>query len=382
MDWSTRRKGRQSGLSVVAARVVAASVLVAAAILAASPAAAQWQIKSEDGNSSLKLGFLVQGRADWQKTEDVDAIGQAMYLRRARILLGGKVNPRVAFFLETDSPNLGRHSGTDPAKNFSSMYVQDFILTWTLRGTHMLDAGLLLTPDSYHHLQSAATLLAMDYAPYSFIEAGPLSANVGRDTGLELRGLFAENRVEYRAGMFQGYRKSANDSDAFRGMIRVAVHPFKTGSTAYFTHGTMLGKARTLSIGGTADFQKDYTAIHGDAFFEQPVSDGAATLQVDVAQYDGGDYIALPKQSTWLAEAGYAVKACKMGAFLQLTGRNYDDKAMTDLMSAQIGVVYRMDGHRENFKLGFTQISGNAPSGVDDPPKRTMIQAQYQVFYF
>jgi hypothetical protein len=361
--------------------ITVAVAVLAALLLGAQPAAAQWQIKSEDGAANLKLGFLVQGRAEWQKTQEVDAVAQTMYLRRTRILLGGKVNQRVSFFLETDSPNLGRHSGAE--KSYPSMYLQDFFVTWTLNPNHLIDAGLMLTPDSYNHLQSAISLLAMDYGPYTFVEASPLSANIGRDTGVQVRGLLGAKMVEYRVGLFQGRRASASDADSYRGMARLTVYPFQTGSTGYFYSGTMMGKARNLAIGGTVDFQKDYKAYHGDLFLEAPVTPGSClTVQADLGKYDGGDYIALLEQTTWMAEAGYAVHNCQFGPFVQVSGRNYKDDSMTDLMNGQVGLFYRPDGHRENLKLGLSRASGNAPTGQSDPPKKTAVQVQYQISYF
>ena len=83
-------------------------LLTACLVAAAVPAHAQWAIESKDGNSSIKFGFLVQGWAETYENPDGEDSANNLYFRRLRLLAGGKITPKFTFFMETDSPNLGK----------------------------------------------------------------------------------------------------------------------------------------------------------------------------------------------------------------------------------------------------------------------------------
>src|SRR2546428_444409 len=128
-----------------------------------------------------------------------------LFIRRVRFLVGGQVAPKVTFFFETDNPNLGKTvSGT---KNISTGFtVQDAYLEWKVTDAFALDAGLIFIPLCRNCIQSAASLLPIDYGAYSFLHGGPTRSVVGRDTGFMAKGYLAKNRLEYRVGAFQGVR--------------------------------------------------------------------------------------------------------------------------------------------------------------------------------
>lgn len=371
MDRTTRS-------SSMAAVFLAAGIL----LLAVAPLArAQWIVKSEDGQSQVKLGFLLQGRADWTTVQDTDPVGQNLYLRRARIILAGQVNPKVSFFFDTDSPNAGKGTGTVDPKGFGDVFVQDFVGTFAVCERISVDGGLILVPTSYNHLQSAATLMAMDYAPYTFIESGPMQAKVGRDTGLQARGLFAEKRVEVRLGAFQGVR-GGHDANPLRFAGRVAVHPLKTAGKALFYPGTAFGKAKTLAVGAAVDLQKDYSSVHGDAYAEWPVAPGSTlTCQVDVSSYDGGDFLAsLKKQTVVMVEAGGTTSSNRLGAWIQYSMSSPDDDDAPEATNVNGGLAYYLDGHRSALKLGVSMTSVDTPKGAAEIKDVTSFQLQYQVF--
>ena len=47
--------------------------------------------------------------------------------------------------------------------------------------------------------EEAASLLPIDYGPYTFANSAPTQSSVGRDTGIQARGYLANKRLEYRA---------------------------------------------------------------------------------------------------------------------------------------------------------------------------------------
>ena len=156
-------------------RLLGGSLALGLLVCAAPAANAQWEIKPTD-NSSIKFGFLMQGRADSVETTSDDT-AQDLYFRRLRLLAGGKINDQWSFFFETDSPNLGKGS-----KGENDIYIQDFVVTYKPGGDAFnLDIGMLLDPVTYNSNQSAASLLTVDYGPYSFNWNGTLQGRVGRD---------------------------------------------------------------------------------------------------------------------------------------------------------------------------------------------------------
>jgi hypothetical protein len=166
-------------------RLVVALVSLAAIGLT-SMAGAQHLITSAEGTSSLKLGALTQVQAEWLDDADRSGTAQNLFVRRIRVLLGGKLGERVSFFLDTDSPNLGK-GGADGRKNEATLYIQDLVVTYEASPAVKVEGGMLLLPLAYKTGQSAATLLAVDYGPHSFVASSPTQCRVGRDHGLQGR---------------------------------------------------------------------------------------------------------------------------------------------------------------------------------------------------
>ena len=170
--------------------------------LPARPASAQWQIDSKDGKSNIKIGFLVQPQAEVVDTPDGTGESKNLYLRRIRIMFGGKVADKWTFFFETDSPNVGKTTGdkaSNPtgAKEAGNIYIQDAYVTYNQGDAFKVDAGMMLIPLGHNHNQSAATLLPVDYGV------------------VFLRGKHAARREEWRAttASSSGATRSASTSN-------------------------------------------------------------------------------------------------------------------------------------------------------------------------
>jgi hypothetical protein len=345
----------------------------------AVPAFAQWQITSPDGQSSLKLGYLLQGRAEGETIgSGSDATtSRNLYLRRIRLLWGGKINDRLSFFAETDAPNWGKADAAG-LKAEPAVYMQDFMATWTVKDALLVDFGLLLTPGAYNHLQSAASLLALDYGPHTFVESTPLKAKVGRDVGMQARGILADKHLEYRAALLQGVR-GVLAQNSFRMAGHLSFTPFEAANSLFYG-GTSLGKKKAFTVGLGADAQRDYHAYSGDAYVDYPLACGkAVTLQGNYAAYDGGDFLgsALVKQRTFLIEAGVTFVAQKITPFVQVSGKTYDDELEgKDEQGLQFGLAYWLDGHKSNVKAGYTLLK------KDGSDNHALFTVQCQAFSF
>jgi hypothetical protein len=365
-------------------RWISCLLAVVLLVVLAQGAAAQLQFSSPDGKQSFKIGILGQ-----LQLEDIDnASGKDkadnIFLRRIRLLGNFKLSDQLTVFFDTDAPNLGK-GNADGSKNNADMFIQDFVVTYAFSKAFQLDGGMLLMGQTYNHLQSAASLLALDYSPYTFNESAPTTSRTGRDYGVQARGYLGDDHLEYRAGVFQGVR-GVNNTNSFRYAGRLAWYVFGP-ETTYFYRGTSLGKTQTLSIGGSFDRQNGdltgggsatYKNYGADLFWDQPIAGGDGfTLQADYNTLDGDLFIpALPKQRNTMVEAGYYFHGAKIMPYIQLARQDFDAAVRPDEKRTQGGLAFWFSGHNSNLKLAYTKIDR------DRSPKRNQLQVQYQVFQF
>jgi hypothetical protein len=360
------------------------SGILAVLVVAASvhPAAAQWQVESKDGKSSLKFGFLIQPQLELLETADQEATSANLFIRRLRLIVGGTLDEHWSFFFETDSPNLGK-ANPNPGTNLPSVkdqgdiYVQDAYVTYSRGMAFKVDAGMIMLPHSRNGTQSAATLLSVDYGPYTFLDSGPCGERVGRDYGVQLRGYPAGQKLEYRLAISQGVR-GTEATNPLRITGRAVYYPFGA-ETGFFYGGTFQGTKRQLGFGGGFDVQDDSNIYSADVFFETPVFDRrqGLTVQFNWMRYDGGTFLpALAKQDAFLAEAGYHVWNHRLTPFVQYQARHFAGTALPDQDSFQAGAAWWLAGHQRSLKLSAGR------QHTDGQPDRTQMLVQFQLFYF
>ena len=250
------------------------------ALLIAGPAAAAQTIGDEDHH--IKIGGLLQAWADAQQDAAPDGGTETeMYLRRIRLMVFGKVEKKISFFIETDNPNFGRRG------DFSGrMFIQDAYVEYEVSDALQVAAGLILVPFSHHGMQGATSLLGLDY--HAALIRYPTGSNlVWRDTGVMARGMPFGNVFEYRLGVFNGVHGDAtpaaktsgasawsqatdprNPSDAPRLAARVTLNAFDPeggpGVGGMFYDGIYLepkpeglvSPKTVLSLGGSLDWQR------------------------------------------------------------------------------------------------------------------------------
>src|ERR1051325_5974584 len=236
-----------------------------AALLVASAAFGQAVIKVND-NVNLKFGVLLQTQGDATQDMISQSYAQNVFIRRARILLGGQIAPNLTFFAETDSPNLFKSTAAGTKNNASQIILQDAYVNYKFKDEFSLDAGLLLVSPSRNGLQSAASLLPVDYGTYTFANSTALQNSAGRDTGIQARGYLAGKKLEYRAGVFQGMRDQLNRE--LRSTVRLQYNVFDPETTFFYT-GSYLGKKKLLSLGAGYDHQHKYDGVAADIRSEE-----------------------------------------------------------------------------------------------------------------
>ncbi len=366
----------------------------------AKTAHAQWQIESKDGKSTIKVGFLAQPQFESLETTDPNSRtggtvnAKNLSLRRFRILFGGSFSKRWTFFFETDSPNLGKQVAGTTAKDTGSAFIQDAFMTFNQGDALKIDAGMILPALGHNHLQSAATLLAVDYGPYTFNESTPLQERGGRDYGVQVRGYPLQQHLEYRLGVFQGIRGDQS-RNGFRLAGRAVWYPLAADS-GFFYAGTFQGSRRLVGLGASVDTQNApepvlpgtgrtrYTSFGLDAFVEQPLYEGKAgvTAQFDWLRFDGGTLApSLSKQNTYLVEAGLHLGAGRLTPFLQYAWRDFvDEPTLANTRYWQAGLALWMAGHQRTVKIsaGRCHTAAATTAAFD----RTQFLAQLQIFFY
>jgi hypothetical protein len=348
--------------------------LLLASLATSTSARAQAVIKVSD-DVNIKLGVLGQVQGDWLEDPTTDDYAQNLFIRRIRLIFGGQVAKNVTFFVETDTPNLGKTLAT--GKNISpAVIVQDAYGEFKLHDAFSIDAGLMFVPFSRNSIQSAATLLAIDYGANTFSTTAATQSTVGRDTGFQAKGYFLGNHLEYRLGIFQGAR-DLRSTDSFRYTGRVQYELLEPEGTGFFYAGTYLGTKKVLAVAAAFDKQGDYHAYDADAFFDAPAGPGAVTAQFDYNRIDGGTkFLTLPRQNVFFGELGYFIRALKLSPVVQFNRRAIVDTSVGDETRWSAGLNYWWAAHNANVKAAYGRI---------DPrlgPKQNEFTLQFQFFYF
>lgn len=340
--------------------------------VAAATASAQTRLKwtTEDGSTSVALGGLAQTLVQFDTS-----LGQSttdIYFRRLRVVASGSVQRKLTFFIDSDTPFLGRRNGIWTAP---PTIVQDAFVTYAWRAGFQVDAGLMLVPNSYNSTQSASSLTAIGYGPYSFLASAPTYSRTGRDQGIQLRGYLASTHIEYRAGVFRGLSR-VNPNAARRYAARVAWYPFGA-QTGFFYAGAFPTRKKMLSVGVSVDGENSYHSIGADIFAELPVAGGTITFQSDLIRYDGGvTFAQLPRQNAWLFEAGYRMPGGRAAAFAQWARQDLRRVGSPDASTTQVGVTFWLRPSVLNIKLGVGRTTKDGSANH----RQLMVQGQYLLF--
>lgn len=363
-------------------RRIARVTLAAAACVAATQTAARAQavIKVND-TVSVRFGVLLQPWLDESQDAGTRTYAQNLYLRRARILIGGQFGSKFSFFLDTDNPNLGRATGTAGKTISSGFILQDVYVDYHPSQEFTVQAGLMFPPSARNATETAAGLLPIDFGSYAFINGATLAENevAGRDLGVQAKGYLFRNRVEYRAGIFQGARQSAataaglGSANPFRVAGRVQVAFLDPEVVAFLYPGLYFGRKRMFNLGVSYDAQQTLHSVTGDVFFDHPVGDaGAITVQGDVFRRDGGRYSVLPKQTDAYVEGGFLFRGPGVMPFARAEAQNISGNAAASQHRFQAGLAYFISGQNLTLKGAYGQVR----------PNTNQVTAQLQLFSY
>jgi hypothetical protein len=380
------------------------AALAAFAIVLPSSLHAQAMIKVND-SVNVRIGILSQTWADFtQNVRQDSSYAQNIFQRRIRFLVGGQIGSHLSFFYETDNPNLGRTGARNLAAGFITQDAYIEVKPGTTNAM-LIDAGLQLVPLCRNCLQSAASLLPLDYGAYSFLATGPTTSSVGRDVGFAARGYLVDQRLEYRAGIFSGLRNTIGavqtGSNSLRFAGRLQYNFLDPEAPGYTYAGTYFGRRRTFALGAGIDGQSQYKAIAGDLFLDYPLGPGGLTVQSDFIHYDGsttglfsvvGTPAYIGKQNTFEVEAGYYIPDVKVTPWVKWEARDFASSNQGPLFPAnldesrfQVGGTWYIMAHNLNLKLAYQRINSDRlpVAGVTPPAfNANSFTLQLQGFYY
>jgi len=334
--------------------------LIAALLLLAFGRAGQSEaqvlIKVND-NINFKLGMLMQPQVDFQEVRNLTDDGSGGYqqnflIRRLRFMIGGQVSKDVFFFAETENGSLGKSTqavgGAQAAKSLGTGFaLLDAVGEWRIAKEFNIQVGAIRVPISREALKGSTSEFMLDLSAYTFLTSSALQNNSERDTGVMLRGFFFCDRLEYRAGVFSGFRApGVKNEPRFTG--RLQYNFFDTEVYSFVSlPGGYYGTKKILAIGGAYDTQNDYRYASADMYLDWPIPLGSFESSIQYQYINGGNTFAaaLPQQSTFQIEGGVFLKGLKIGPIAR-----YEQKTFT---AAIVNNVTTKDENRVAVGLNF-----------------------------
>ncbi len=361
--------------------------IAAAAALAGvlSPGAARAQATIRAGDSAfVRLGAMVQIRAESSEDAASGGTRNSLYLRRARLRVDGQVSPDVTFFIQTDDPNLGSTSPKNLATGFT---LQDAMVSWKVSNALRLEAGLLRVPLSHEVLQTTTAFLSLDVSPTANAFGTPTQSVSARDTGFEARGyVLGRGQLEYRVMVSEGIRAPAapGQDDGSRNSFRTTVflnYNFFDTEDGYVLKGTDFGRSRILSLNAGWDRQASYNTYDVNVFCLLPTGKrDELGAELQWTHYDGQTWApSLLRQNNALVQVAYLFAAAKTQPFAKYEAQKFSDPAWAEAHDVQrwgVGLNYYVS--KQNLKLT-AQVLRTVPDASTRVPSTNTFTVQLQV---
>lgn len=253
-----------------------------------------------------------------------------VFIRRARLIASGDFTKKLHFFINIDSPNLGRNAAGDPQGLSGRVLLQDLRMVYEPVPGVFISTGFLIIPLSHHLHQSTLSYntLEIHAATLRFQQTGIGQFNTAfRELGIETHGWLFDKVLGFRAGVYNGVRgvgdvagsvvSATSQPPPFGplnpdGIPRVAgrlqLNLLESEERSFLYQGVYFTDKPILSIGAGINYQPksvrgvssttaailpgslyDYRGMAADAFLEYPFAgDMAINAQFDFYNYDFG----------------------------------------------------------------------------------------------
>ena len=360
--------------------------------LVPAPATAQLQLKTDD--ITLKVGFAGQFWADWNQDATAASAGaqgyaQNFYMLRARLLMSGTIGNNISFFFETDDPKLGLSpTGAAATKTLTTgnatspgFIIQDAFAEYKVGTFLQLAGGEMIVPASRQALQSPMSYYTLNISPVATVPNAALVESALRDMGFQARGYFFKDRLQYRAGIFDGER-DANGRNSPRPALYLQ-YDFFSPEKEYAYTGTALGKRKILAVDIGGDKQGSYRSETANIASDTPVNGGDEIgLNFSVLHFDGRNkFTSIPDQNNFLMEGAYYFHQAKLQPFAKFETQDFVAavNGTKDINRFGLGGNYYI--HGQNLKLTFQYLRALPRNGSLIRPSNEFT-TQIQLFYF
>jgi hypothetical protein len=326
------------------------------------------------GDSTLRLGGLLQPSYDAVQDANSGGYSQNFYLRRARFYMLGKLGRKVGegvqeveflfLVLNARAGNAAPPAGTKNTGT-TGFQIQDAYGQWAFGGNAIaLQAGLFFVPAVRQILTRPSAYMALDAPTWAMQQSAALGAASGRDYGIGLNGYLFEDHLVYRLGVFSGNRQPSTSQPAplgpaacCRNSLRLAgrvMYELFDSEKGYLYPGTYQGTRKVVAVGAVAETQGSYEGFGGDVFVDWPVGPDAVTYEADYMHYSGwGKFYSasIPEQQTLWMDAGWYFGARQLQPFARYEFLHYGAAASASKEQERFGGGFNYYVMGQNFKV-------------------------------
>ncbi|HEV2720017.1 MAG TPA: porin [Thermoanaerobaculia bacterium] len=343
---------------------------------AKKPAPSGAQIVVSD-NINIKFGVLLQPQADFAENSTGGTI-ENFWVRRTRFIASGQVAKNAYFFFQTENNRLGG-AVNGATKSTAGFQTTDAVIEYRYSKPLNLWAGLIYLPTSREALKSSATEFMIDVNSYAYTATTALAGTGGRDTGFMLRGYAMNDKLEYRAGLFQGLR-DATSRNFFRRIVRLQYNFFDTELYNFPSYpGSYFGTKKIVAVGAAWDKQNQYKGPTADLFIDWPTAFGCVNNNNTFMRLDGGNFVpALNGESTvFVSDLGLYFKHVKLGPWARWEQRKFQPpQGSKSEKRYVVGINWYPYGSNFNIKTGYGRLK------PDVGREQNQLTVQMQFFYF
>ena len=355
--------------------------LVSVASLSAAPASAQAIIRVGE-SVSVRFGVLLQTQAEFAERPNASGTGttgyaEALFIRRARLIMGGQVASNIFFFFQTDNPDLGRKTSAANSLGSGPQLINGEV-EWRIDKAFNVIGGLFRVPYSRESMKAVASLFEIDAQTFNSVQGSSMGWTVtNRDTGFQVRGYVLSDHLEYRVAATQGARQP-DSRNSFALTARIQYNFF--GTEVYNTPsypGSYIDGKKMLTIGAAYQEQGTFKYASADVFASIPVGPGIVEGTFQYQYLDGATmFPLLAHQNIAMIEAGYYATGPKVGPWARYEQVNYNGATSRNEERVWAGIGWFPFRHNFNVKGAYERIMPKA--SVD----RNQFVLQLQLYYF
>jgi hypothetical protein len=394
------------------------------AVLIAPPMAswAGMKMKIAD-DAQIDLGFRVQ--TQFIATNDNGGGNgkseEKFQVRRARFRLGGNITDYVKFFMQTD---LGSEGDEDVSQG-TSVQIIDAMVNLHYKNVINVIMGQWMAPAGRQITTSSGALMCIDRPNITnYNLTWGMNGKVGFNTGAN----FAQGNLniindEFVRDLGVTLFNSSSFSDTFHGKFYAGIYDgienrndnqrltfraqlnFFDPEPGYFNLSTYLGKKKTVGIGASYDYQKDfafdsgknkfvdYSWVEVDGFVDYPIGPGALTAEVayqnldmdNANSIDFGGTVGQPAKQTsgdgLYGQIGYYLTDYRVQPWFGIdywsSDASSDEGSFT---SYRFGASYFFKGHNANIKVGYERFNAKEKGTLKNDDIDTFVVGFYVTY--